>query len=126
MENDSTYAPSFKKEFLQNFVQLSLVQYWKKWQKGTHLWKSNQQCETHIHPVRTSHRIKTGLCHNTMFCDLETVWQEDTGFEHRACFFARQFQKTKCDLSDKFRCLVDGVESILSSGAPDIGDFSQI
>ena len=58
--------------------------------------------------------------------DLETVWQGDTGFEHRACFFDRQFQKMKCDLSDKFRCLVDEVESIWSSGAPDIGDFSQI
>ena len=92
----------------------------------THLWKSTQQCETHIHPVRTSHRIKTDLCHNTMFCDLETVWQGDTGFEHRACFFDRQFQKMKCDLSDKFRCLVDVVESIWSSVAPGIGDFSQI
>ena len=97
-----------------------------RFKNGTHLWKSNPQYETHIHPVRTSHRIKTDPCHNTMFCDLETVWLGDTGFEHRACFFDRQFQKMKCDLSDKFRCLVDVVESIWSSGAPNIGDFSQI
>ena len=42
-----------------------------------------------------------------MFCDLETVWQGDTGFEHRACFFDRQSQKMKCGLFDKFRFLVD-------------------
>ena len=43
-----------------------------------------------------------------MFCDLETVLQGDTGFEHRACFFDRQFQKMKCGLFDKFRFLVHG------------------